>query len=206
MRASSLVVRRSMHAHAAVCGARASAGVTSGRAAGMGSPGRPGWGQSSRRGPSELRARAEPKGETETESADEQKKERTVASTLDDLGLSLGPIGLTVGESVKERPVPSDYDIAPLDVGEIDNDDKGYLNIESIHSLTTEEWLEKFDLDGTVDLWLEDEYNAASRVPGGRAYGTGTGEAKTASTTKYAVKIVDPLSGETLDVEVPDDR
>ena len=154
-----------------------------------------------------LRARAEPEAETKTDEREESggESERTLSSTLDDLGLSLGPIGLTVGESVQERDA-NGYAISPLDVGEIDQQDQGYKDIPSIHSLTTEEWLEKYDLDNTVDLWLEDEYNAASRVPGGRAYGTGTGEARTYSDTKFSVKIEDPVSGKVLDVEVPEDR
>lgn len=35
----------------------------------------------------------------------------------------------------------------------------------SISSLTTEQWRAKYEnKDGAVDLWLEDEYNAGSRL------------------------------------------
>ena len=156
-----------------------------------------------------VQARADPKSEAESsnpksEEKSEEKRDRTVASTLDDLGIGLGPIGLTVGESAQTR----EYDqLRPLDVGEINNDDKGYLDIDSIHSMTTEEWLQRHEKNGTVDLWLEDEYNAASRVPGGRAYGVGTGEgASSFSDTKHHVTIVDPLSGEKIEVDCPEDR
>ena len=152
-----------------------------------------------------VQARADPKSEAESSNPkSEEKRDRTVASTLDDLGIGLGPIGLTVGESAQTR----EYDqLRPLDVGEINNDDKGYLDIDSIHSMTTEEWLQRHEKNGTVDLWLEDEYNAASRVPGGRAYGVGTGEgASSFSDTKHHVTIVDPLSGEKIEVDCPEDR
>lgn len=159
-----------------------------------------------------VQARADPKSDEaessnpkRSEERDEEKRDRTVASTLDDLGIGLGPIGLTVGESAQTR---GEYDqLRPLDVGEINNDDKGYLDIDSIHSMTTEEWLQRHEKKGTVDLWLEDEYNAASRVPGGRAYGVGTGEgASSFSDTKHHVTIVDPLSGEKIEVDCPEDR
>jgi ferredoxin len=35
---------------------------------------------------------------------------------------------------------------------------------ESIARMSTEEWRTKFEQDGTVDLWLEDEFNAGSRL------------------------------------------
>ena len=38
----------------------------------------------------------------------------------------------------------------------------------SIHSMTTEEWRQRYEKDGTVDLWLEEEFNAGSRLVGGR--------------------------------------
>jgi ferredoxin len=34
----------------------------------------------------------------------------------------------------------------------------------SISKLTTEEWRAKYEKDGTVDLWLEEEFNAGSRL------------------------------------------
>ena len=35
---------------------------------------------------------------------------------------------------------------------------------QSIHSLTTEEWRRRYETDGYVDLWVEEEFNAGSRV------------------------------------------
>lgn len=34
----------------------------------------------------------------------------------------------------------------------------------SIHSMTTAEWQAKYEKDGRVDLWLEEEFNAGSRL------------------------------------------
>jgi hypothetical protein len=34
----------------------------------------------------------------------------------------------------------------------------------SIHSLTTEEWRKIYEPDGYVDLWVEEEFNAGSRL------------------------------------------
>jgi ferredoxin len=36
--------------------------------------------------------------------------------------------------------------------------------LESIHSMTTAEWRAKYEKDGTVDLWVEEEFNAGSRL------------------------------------------
>ena len=33
-----------------------------------------------------------------------------------------------------------------------------------IHSMTTAEWRERYEKDGTIDLWVEEEYNAGSRL------------------------------------------
>lgn len=35
---------------------------------------------------------------------------------------------------------------------------------QSIHSMTTQAWRDKYEHDGCVDLWMEDEYNAGSRL------------------------------------------
>lgn len=42
----------------------------------------------------------------------------------------------------------------------------------SIHSMTTAEWRALYEKDGTNDLWLEDEFNAGSRLVVGGALGT----------------------------------
>ena len=35
---------------------------------------------------------------------------------------------------------------------------------QSIARMSTTEWRDKFEKDGMVDLWLEDEFNAGSRL------------------------------------------
>ena len=69
---------------------------------------------------------------------------------MDKAGVSLGPIGMTLGESPSSSAADPSAD-APADAP-----------CQSIANMTTEEWREKFvNPDGTVDLFLEDEYNAA---------------------------------------------
>lgn len=34
----------------------------------------------------------------------------------------------------------------------------------SISRMTTEEWRAKYEKDGTVDLWVEEEFNSGSRL------------------------------------------
>ncbi len=43
----------------------------------------------------------------------------------------------------------------------------------SIHSMTTAEWRALYEKDGTNDLWMEDEFNAGSRLVVGGALGHG---------------------------------
>lgn len=42
--------------------------------------------------------------------------------------------------------------------------DEQQPQLESIHSMTTTEWRAKYEKDGTVDLWVEEEFNAGSRL------------------------------------------
>lgn len=142
----------------------------------------------------------------------------TATSTLDNMGLSLGPIGLTIGESA-----PADLDDEVAAERRDGDAADGAQAPESISSLTTSAWREMYEeADGTVSLWAEDEYNAASRVPGGRAYpervatseslsfGTGgTGEGTTGGAevgaVHHNVHILD-RDGSTVEVSVPSDR
>lgn len=74
---------------------------------------------------------------------------------LNSAGVELGPIGLSfgsndAGSSSRESSKSSSADAGPM---------------VSISSLTTEQWRAKYESkDGAVDLWLEDEYNAGSRL------------------------------------------
>jgi len=124
---------------------------------------------------------------------------------LSGLGDTLGPIGLTYsgGVQVTERPGSSNRGEGEASTSEP----------QSISRMSTAEWREKFETDGMVDLWLEDEYNAGSRLVGGRAvhwggmYGFGTGEGPTAGdVATHKVKIFNHYNGQEIDVEVPEDR
>eukprot|EP00199_Chlamydomonas_sp_CCMP681_P007079 CAMPEP_0119106200 /NCGR_PEP_ID=MMETSP1180-20130426/3960_1 /TAXON_ID=3052 ORGANISM="Chlamydomonas cf sp, Strain CCMP681" /NCGR_SAMPLE_ID=MMETSP1180 /ASSEMBLY_ACC=CAM_ASM_000741 /LENGTH=295 /DNA_ID=CAMNT_0007091471 /DNA_START=131 /DNA_END=1018 /DNA_ORIENTATION=- len=115
-------------------------------------------------------------------------------------GIELGPIGLTLGGVA----TPSD----------LTSQDMESSRPPSIHSMTTEQWRAQYQqADGTVDLWVEEEFNAGSRLMGGRAvhnggvYGFRTGEGVSAGdVTSHKVKIYDHYSNQVLDVEVPEDR
>ena len=82
--------------------------------------------------------------------------------------------------------------------------------------MTTEEWREKFvNPDGTVDLFLEDEYNAASRLAGARECDSLTNVENIAwsglptdaiSGVRHKVKVTDHVTGEVLELDVPENR
>lgn len=63
--------------------------------------------------------------------------------------VELGPIGISVG---KNRGA--------------DEDSEGPTEpVPSIHSMTTAEWRARYEnADGTIDLWVEEEFNAGSRL------------------------------------------
>lgn len=123
----------------------------------------------------------------------------------DAAGVSLGPIGLTVGSDLKGNTSSDASDSSDLE--------SNNQPIESIATLSTKEWREKFEKDGRVDLWVEEEFNAASRLVGGRAvhFGghaghlSGEGKGKSDAPT-HKVKISNPACSQDLEVEVPEDR
>ena len=109
-----------------------------------------------------------------------------------------GPIGLTIGSDLDEG---TGFDASA-----------GSVN-ESISTMSTAEWREKYEQDGTVDLWVKEEFNAASRLVGGRAVHFGgeagqfSGEGHGESTAKrHKVKIYNKFIDQEVDVEVPEDR
>ena len=119
-------------------------------------------------------------------------------NAADAAGVSLGPIGLTIGSDLK---APSDDE--DMDVGEM----------TSIATMSTAEWREKYEPDGTVDLWVKEEFNAASRLVGGRVVhfggvaGQNSGEGPTESDApRHKVKIFNKNAGQEIEVEVPEDR
>ena len=87
-----------------------------------------------------------------------------------------------------------------------------------LSSLSTEEWRAKYEPDGCVDLWVVEEFNAGSRLVGGRAThllgpeaaGAGSGEGRVLERSKpvatHSVKIFNKATAQTVEVSVPEDR
>jgi len=89
---------------------------------------------------------------------------------MDAAGVSLGPIGLTIGSELKNTSLDEE-DGGSGGSGEPSGRPTSYA------SLTTEEWRALYEKDGYVDLWLEEEFNAGSRLvvrAAGRARGPGS--------------------------------
>lgn len=116
--------------------------------------------------------------------------------------IELGPIALSFAD---DRDKPSDRD----------GDDAAMQSwdYESIHSMTTEEWRRRYEQDGAVDLWVEEEFNSGSRLVGGRdahrgqAPGFGSGEGPSAGTAPvHTIRILNRAAGQEIEVEVPEDR
>lgn len=121
---------------------------------------------------------------------------------MDAAGVSLGPIGLTVG---------SDLQSLSLDDG--DGAAGPSSRPDSYASLSTEEWRSLYERDGAVDLWVEEEFNSGSRLVGGSAVYRGgvagylSGEGPGAQTAQlHKVTITNNFNSETFEVEVPEDR
>jgi ferredoxin len=70
-------------------------------------------------------------------------------------GVALGPISLSFGtEFGEDRAQKPQISEEPLHEG----------NSESIHSMTTDQWRQLYEKEGSVDLWIEEEFNAGSRL------------------------------------------
>jgi ferredoxin len=121
-------------------------------------------------------------------------------------GMALGPISLSFGsefgESMDKQPSTSNK--------KQDNDSPAAT---SIHNMTTAEWRETYENDGSVSLWVEEEFNAGSRLIGGRAvhkggeYGIRTGEGRSLSNAvKHKVVIHNHYQDNIVEVQVPEDR
>ncbi|EIE20540.1 hypothetical protein COCSUDRAFT_18627 [Coccomyxa subellipsoidea C-169] len=171
--------------------------------------------------------------EREGSASVKEKKERDFG-----LGDILGPIGLTLGGSLNKKvrfilidKYGNGLDLGPiaLSFGGSTNESRGRLTaafageesyaeastsgLQSIHSMKTEEWQQKFEADGYVDLWVEEEFNAGSRLVGGRSVHKGgvagyqSGEGPSAGVaTRHHVTIHNHHAGQVVEVDVPEDR
>jgi ferredoxin len=77
--------------------------------------------------------------------------------------------------------------------------------------LTTEQWRQLYEKDGTVDLFHQDDFNAGVRIVDGEVvypnFGVGTGEGKSqGNVPTYKVKISNHYADQEIEVEVPEDR
>jgi ferredoxin len=145
-----------------------------------------------------LVVRASQETETDVANGDKEGGAQLFQKAADSMGVSLGPIGLTIGSDLAEG---TEYDASSAPTN------------ESISTMTTTEWREMYEKDGTVDLWVKEEFNAASRLVGGRAVHFGgeagqfSGEGRGESTAKrHKVKIYNKFIDQEVDVEVPEDR
>jgi ferredoxin len=132
------------------------------------------------------------------EHVDSQAGAQLLQRAADAAGVSLGPIGLTIGSDLTTANEDSQDD---------------YTDPESIATLSTEEWRSKYEQDGYVDLWVEEEFNSGSRLIGGRAVhfgghaGQKSGEGPGESTApRHKVKIFNKFIDQEIEVEVPEDK
>ena len=135
----------------------------------------------------------------------------------------LGPIGLTVGTSsagpavaraevdaVAAPAPPADPSSPPSPA----SSSPPSPSVPLRNTLSTAAWRARYEPDGYVDLWVEEEFNAGSRLVGGRAAhfgavpGAGSGEGRTGDTTvaAHTVRILNPNTGQDVRVTVPEDR
>jgi ferredoxin len=149
-----------------------------------------------------------PIGLTVGKSMDKRKEKKSggaqiMQNAADKVGVSLGPIGLTIGSDLRGSSDEDDFD-----------DTTAAANLpQSIATMTTEEWRAKYEKDGRVDLWAEEEFNAASRLVGGRVVhfggvaGVRSGEGPSVSNApRHKVKIKNHYVDQEIEVDVPEDR
>ncbi|KAK9824561.1 hypothetical protein WJX72_011315 [[Myrmecia] bisecta] len=130
-----------------------------------------------------------------------------VKDVADAAGVSLGPISLSFGDDFGSSGSNGN--------GAHHNVDGAQEHVKdaSISSLSTEEWRKRYEQDGYVDLWVEEEFNSGSRLVGGRdahkgkLAGFGSGEGPSAGAApRHKVKIYNHHASQEMEVEVPEDR
>ena len=131
----------------------------------------------------------------------------TVEKMAEKVGVSLGPIGMTLQEGeVTSRATEGEG--AATEV---------YEKPKSIANTSTSEWRERYvKKDGTVDLWLEDDFNVASRKAGAcedadtlvniENYAWAGMKTVDVDAPIRNVKVTDHESGEVLELNVPEGR
>ncbi|CAG9463356.1 unnamed protein product [Pedinophyceae sp. YPF-701] len=128
--------------------------------------------------------------------------------------VSLGPIGLTLGGDLGEQADGKTGQMGAAEKqGAVRGGDGEEWRPQSIAELTTEEWRAKYERDGAVPLFIDDQFSAASRLSGGRAAhagfyeGWGDGEGLGVSDApRHKVEITNNFTGQVIEVDVPEDR
>ena len=134
---------------------------------------------------------------------------RVMGQIADKVGLDLGPIAMSLEESKTSTRAGDDGEGGAIT-------EESFERPPSIAKLNTKEWQEKYvKADGTVDLWLEDDYNVASRKAGGVDADTlvnienyawrGMRTADVDAPVRN-IKVTDHESGEILELDVPEGR
>ncbi|KAK3240000.1 Ferredoxin-1, chloroplastic [Cymbomonas tetramitiformis] len=86
----------------------------------------------------------------------EEPRKKSLEKLAEDAGISLGPIALSLGESMDSGAKESGADVEPQ---------------ASMSEATVADWeAEHLDTEGAISLWMEDDFNAPSRLPGGRTF------------------------------------
>jgi ferredoxin len=146
---------------------------------------------------------------------------------LEKRGLSMGPIALSLQEDAEKMKV-NDNKNKNGSRGKEDEDKEGFvfdsrkaikdimIDRKSIATISTKEWQKKYvKTDGTVDLFLEDDFNIASRKAGAGDFDTLLNVENIAWSNKATkevdapirnIKITDHETGEILELEVPEGR
>ena len=87
--------------------------------------------------------------------------------------IELGPIGMTVGASsdgpAQARVGREEEERNASSSSSSSSSETEKERVRRLSSLSTEEWRARYEPDGCVDLWVVEEFNAGSRLVGGRA-------------------------------------
>ena len=91
-----------------------------------------------------------------TGKAGSKEDQESLAKDLADAaGVSLGPISLSFGDDFKKGRGSREA---------ADHEGAEQAEYQSIAGMTTEEWRRQYEQNGYVDLWVEEEFNAGSRL------------------------------------------
>lgn len=135
----------------------------------------------------------------------------SVTTAAERAGISMGPIALSFGQA---SPIAMSLGGEVRERAIVDEDEAvSRKPVVRLNSLSTEEWQKKYVKDDdTIDLWIEEDYNAASRMPAGREYGSRENVAWSGTETSdsdvavHTIKIKAHDSDNVITVTSPADR